>query len=262
MVPRKGALAVISIAVTYRDSGDALKFSLRNLACLYEDMKIDLVIVDDGSVEVPLEENMLSDVPCRWDVNVHKEPQREAPLDVCWTINKAVSMCMNEIVLLHQPDVTHSCPWISEGVKIMNSERANNPFLFTKCISPDDRPWYIVSADENIDNIPPLSAMMFKNDFYKIGGYDEIYRSGYGWSDIDFNQRMIQNCFKFILIKNVASFHHTDMSGGRPHYMQPDELNGRIFSERWKRLLRPVIFPTRIVHENAHLCNERYGLKP
>lgn len=198
---------------------------------------MEIVIVDDGSPEPP----RLGEYP--WSVRVVTLPQKKEPMCPCVPCNIGVSLARGDAVLLTGPEIIHRTP-ILQGMRAKLGELGPKGYVSAAVWGGW---WYchsrLMPPDKAVGRAPSpkgaalhFCAMLHKDFFNEVGGFDEQYRNGAGFDDNDFLWSLDRAGAKFAICDDLIADHIPC-----PRCEWPEGGFGRnqaIFKAKWERTLQ------------------------
>jgi glycosyltransferase involved in cell wall biosynthesis len=163
--------------------------TLKTYRDLYPSEDLEIVIVDDGSPEPPGPE--AAEAPAR----VVALPQKTQALNPCVPFNRGVAAARGDIIVLTNPEVVHKTPILAHMREHL-LKLGPRGYVAAACWSPEHR-WWFCHSELQPDpkkvgraKMPDgaglhFCAMLYRDFFAEVGGFDEIYRGGQGYDDND-----------------------------------------------------------------------------
>lgn len=228
---------MISIIMPYWRRAKLLKRSLEHLADLYHAFNMEIVIVDDGCGD-------LTDFKFAYpfQIKLIHLPHKEEALNPCVPINAGVKLSEGYIIVLTNPETTHSTPILEEMLDDLTTF-GPKAYIIASCWSTDHNRWYCHSSVTQKKNallgrlpLPKgtglhFCTMMYKKFFNEIGGFDEAYREGQGVEDNDFLWTLKKNDAHFIMKDDLVVFHESTPTSWPEGGI---ERNTEIYRKKWK----------------------------
>lgn len=212
IVENQQRAAVLSIIMPYWNRSELLSKTLKSYDRLY-DMNMEVVIVDDGSSQPP-------DPPTtRFPVHIVTLPQKKEPKNPCVPINTGVKNASGSVIVITNPEVRHEMPVFPAMMQELLS-RGPKGYVLASCWSPEQERWYCYPGhvSPGCDAIPKDSglhfcAMMRREFFDEIGGFDEGYRDGAGYEDNDFIWTVHKNGGNIVVRSDLVVMHERTKTG-------------------------------------------------
>jgi GT2 family glycosyltransferase len=184
------APGLISVVMPYWRRQEILYECLESYRALYPTEQLEIVVVDDGSPEPVV---VPPDMP--WPVSVVSLPRKFIALNPCVPFNSGVSISSGEFVVLTNPENVHRSP-ILGAMRERVREMGAHGHLAAACWDGELKRWLCHSTDEPDPKtvgrapIPAQSglhfcAMLHRQFYDDIGGFDEAYRNGRAYDDND-----------------------------------------------------------------------------
>jgi len=178
----------------------------------YTDMDLEFSICDDGS-----EPEVIA-----YDCVVVQLPKKTRALNPCLPINVAVDNSNADIIVLTNPEVTHT-----ERIFPQMIERLKTPwdYVIAACRQKKTGHWICGSHVQGTDNgrmpFPRGSGFHFCTMFHRslwelAGGFDEDYRKGQACDDNDWLWRLEDVGVNFIMCDHLVVEHY-DLDTKWPH---------------------------------------------
>jgi len=186
----------------------------RNLA-IYRDLyplePLEIIIVDDGSPEDP--EILIEDD--HWPVRVITLPPKVHALNPCVPLNLGVARATGEIIVLTGPEVIHRGP-ILAGMRDRLEQLGPKGYVGAACWGGTW--WYCHSTlmpeptSVGRTKMPAgaalhFCAMLYRDFFDQVGGFDEQYRDGQGYEDNDFLWSLHKHGARFAICDELMTDH-------------------------------------------------------
>jgi GT2 family glycosyltransferase len=218
---------MISICMPYWQRQELLDQSLAAYRRLYDDMDLEICIVDDGSprpVNAP---------GCR----VTHLPIKRCALNPCTPINQAVNMATADIIVLTNPEIEHRERILPEMCSRL-LDQGENAYLTAACVDGDGKWLAHSSIKGGIEGRGPMPdgaqfhfcAMFYRSLWDKAGGFDEEYRDGQAFDDNDWLWRLEDAGARFCHCDDLVVHHHK--TGTRWPY-GGWALNARRLNAKW-----------------------------
>jgi hypothetical protein len=215
----------------YYDRFERLMRSIYLLEKWYYGEDVEVVICKDGGGPMYFETILDARI-----VDIHREP---GPLNPCTAINKAVEVSSGELVVITSPEIMHDEPALMdlEQQFFAAGERVNyidKIYMAAPCFDPD-RGWLAGPETPHGEGgrapVPegaefPFLAMLTRQLFDDVGGYDEDYRHGQGYDDNDFLWRLDAAGVTFLTSDVPVRHEHVPLKWNLPS-------NKDLFYEKW-----------------------------
>lgn len=182
-------MTIVSVVMPYWRRPAQLTAALKTYRRFYAhhlaDGELEIVIVDDGS----------GDLPDVGGARVVTLPRKNVALNPCVPFNRGVAASTGEYVLLTNPEVVHRAP-IIPAMWDECRRLGSNAYVAAACFNAAKGIWSchsrLAPAPDGITRAPrPKNAglhfcAMLSRAFYEdVGGFDEHYRDGQGYEDND-----------------------------------------------------------------------------
>lgn len=204
-----------------------------------ERQELEIVVVDDGSGDLPTDMD---------GARVVSLPKKGIALNPCVPFNRGVEESTGEFVCLTNPEVTHAAPILFE----MREEcRRLGPkaYVAAACWDDEDRRWFCHSYLEPDPRkiwrwpVPKGAGLhfcaMLRREFYdEVGGFDEAYREGQAFDDNDLLWKLYSAGAVFKIRDDLVTHHQTQLTGPRCKWAAGGwTRNKDIFEKKWSHLL-------------------------
>jgi hypothetical protein len=180
---------MLSVVMPYWQRQSALDTGLASMAKMYPDMNLEMVVVDDGSPEPARADGIYP-----WPVRIIRLPSKTTPKSACVPYNAGVKAAYGDLICLSAPEILHQEPVFPKMIKALN-ETGPRGYVAAAAWCPEHGMWHCHStsriAEEQGYPHPQGFGMHFcaviHRDFYlSVGGFDEAYRDGSSFDDNDF----------------------------------------------------------------------------
>lgn len=196
---------MISLILPYWDRQAAADRALESLVC--EGTDFEVVIVDDGN-PVPFR---TPDLPL--DIRVIRLPKKEQALSPVVAWNEGVKYAKHETIVISCVEVVHKQPVFAHMAHCLK-HLGSTAVVFAQAWCPENAEWHChrFYASAAAPALPegwgrPFCAMLMKSLYWKAGGFDEEYRQGAGYEDMDFVNRLIRAGAKPYICDELAVIH-------------------------------------------------------
>lgn len=226
---------MISLILPYWQRRVATDFSLALLSSRYGGTPLEVVLVDDGSLEPYRPPSGL-----RIEVRVIRLPAKTIALNPCVPINVGVRAARGDVIALSNPEILHSAPVLPA---LLEELERGGPLTYVTaaCWCPDQKGWHCHSTTTRRDLFQPegsgfhFLSLMRRSLFDAAGGFDERYRDGQAYDDADWVLRVAAVGARFVLRDDVVVEHpwrstKSTWSAGML------EWNRRLFFKTWGHL--------------------------
>lgn len=187
--------------------------NLRAYRALYSHDDIELVIVDDGSPEPAVADDLYP-----WPVKIVRLPGKAIALNPCTAFNAGVAASSGEFIVLTNPEVLHSSP-ILPALCLELKALGPKGYVAAACWGIKAGWWYCHSsempeaASVGRARMPDGAGLhfcsMLHRAFYDaIGGFDEAYRDGQGYEDNDLLWKLHAAGARFKIADELVTEHH------------------------------------------------------
>lgn len=202
---------MISVIWPYWDRQRVADISAGFMAHHYKDLDIEIVVVDDGNL-VPYKK---PDLDIR--IKVIRLPEKSYPLNPCLPINIGVQHAAGDVIVLTNPEIIHKQPVLHQMLDDLDSP---NKYIQASVFHVKQnglRVWHshssVAGKIEAGIKMPDKAcfhflSMLYKDMFYKAGGFDDDYREGAGYDDPDFVLRLASVGAEFIMRDDLEAEHY------------------------------------------------------
>lgn len=199
-------MPLISLILPYWQRQAAADKALAMLEKAYRGADLEVIVVDDGSPE-----------PFRapsWEaVRVIRLPAKAGPKSpvTCW--NEGVRAARGELVAISCVEVLHYDPVLEQMADEL-VRLGPKGYVLAAAWCPELREWHCHSTggSRGAPALPPgcgraFLGMMHKALYREAGGWDEDYRDGAGYEDMDFVRRMLAAGALFSIRDDLVVIH-------------------------------------------------------
>lgn len=199
---------MISLILPYWDRQAAANRALGLIAKQYADLDLEVVVVDDGN---PKPFQLPPVVPK--NLLVLRLPEKCEPLSPVTAWNYGVSKASGDIVVLSCIEVLHEKPVLEQMATELELVGPDG-YILAAAWCPDTRQWHCHSRHTAAGSfqIPEgtgrsFCSMLHRSLYERTGGFDEEYRMGAGYEDVDFIYRLIDAGAKFSMRDDLIVTH-------------------------------------------------------
>jgi hypothetical protein len=223
-------------------------------------------IIDDASEPDQRIEDLVGKFPINMRV-IRVEPQEKKWIEPLVLVNKTVRECQGEIIMLSFTECLHIGDVISEAVASVKE----NEYLVFACLGAITEDWSVKIRDAwwnpgrlaavlpantfaverpaeglmwfvhgNLHRSPyPFCAVLTKNFYQRMGGFDEDFQYGFTCADDDLNERIWDlerktgtQIIRYMNNPFVIHQAHTQFFWQKPDSKQLHERNFRLLEEK------------------------------
>lgn len=220
---------MISLILPYWDRQEAADKAFELLVKNYSNLDIEIIVVDDGN-KVPFKK---SDLPL--NIKVLTLPLKEAPKSPVTPWNEGIKIASGDIIILSCIEILHDKP-IIEAMLAELEKLGKDGYVLAAAWCPEQNEWHCHSTVKLPRNPAGTGlsffGMMYKDLYWKAGGFDEEYRDGAGYEDNDFINRMLAVGAKFKICDDLVVIHPKS----KATITWPDgafERNKDLFYKKW-----------------------------
>jgi len=232
-----------SIILPYYNRKALFEYTLKTFENLYmfDDNKLEIVIVDDGSRK----DQKLDDVVKNSRLNIKlitiKHTKQRTQINPCYPYNVGVRESTGDVIVLSSPETFHTTNMFkisNDFEKIDNSYLLFSVFCLTDTILDKGNldtslfhknlgqngyafnnkygSWYLHSRyrDTGLNFFSAIS----RQNYYKLCGFNEQYRNGTGYDDLEFKERSFKLVDNIVYYDNAVAIHqnHEIVHGLKP----------------------------------------------
>jgi hypothetical protein len=198
---------VISLILPYWDRQAAADKALALIAKNYADMPLQVVVIDDGNAEPFRLPQLPLSLICK---RLPKKDEPKSPV-TCW--NEGVALAQGDIIVLSCIEVLHEEPVLAQMAAELE-RMGPDGYVLAAAWCPELSEWHCHSRgrSEYAPELPggfgrAFCGMMHRSLYEAAGGFDEDYRDGAGYEDIDFAYRMIHAGAKVKIRDDLVVIH-------------------------------------------------------
>ncbi len=201
-------MTLVSVLLPFWRRQEVLTKNLQRYKELYPDFPLEIIVIDDGSPEPAVIEGEFP-----WPVHLIRLPAKTTPKDSVVPLNIGAQFARGEYLLLTGPEIIHRAPLLDELVK---TARKNDLAHVSPAVWGGW--WYCHSTDMPPDAVVKRAptpkgaalhfcAMLKRKMFWSVGGFDQNYRDGAGYSDNDFLWKLSGIGAKFTIHDDLVADH-------------------------------------------------------
>jgi len=234
---------ITSIILPYYNRKELLKLTLDSFQYFYSgNPNLEIVIVDDFSNDA----NRIEDLCAQYDLKFQLvRIENKTGINPCYPYNVGVRKSTGDIVVLSSPETLHTTNMfeISDNFRNLNDRTylQFSVFCLTDEISKDvisSDAWFYNKLDfinrqkllfyENLgergysfnnsygswythSRVHPSCLNFFsaltRDNYYKLGGFDERFRSGTGYDDVEFRDRVLKLVDHTVWVDDAVAIH-------------------------------------------------------
>lgn len=181
---------MISLVLPYWDRQAAADKALALIARQYAYLALEVVVIDDGNAEPFRVPQVPVSLVCE------RLPRKDSPKSpvTCW--NEGVALARGDLIALSCIEVLHEEPVLAQMAAEL--ERLGpDGYVLAAAWCPDSSQWHCHTSGR-ASGAPEMPAgfgrafcgMLHRSLYERAGGFDEDYRDGAGYEDIDFAYRL------------------------------------------------------------------------
>jgi GT2 family glycosyltransferase len=223
----------VSIVMTYFERKNQLFNTIKSFS-MHEYEGVEVIIIDDGSVEQPVTVEELSIFAPKLDIRVFRiEPAEKTYFNPCIPFNLGFAEARGSVIILQNAECIHvgnivsycrenldDSKYFSFGcfsidqeamIQISNREKFNSIFLEkyisrNKIVTSDGAiGWYNHSVFRPVAY--HFTAALTRNNLITLKGFDTRYANGIGHDDDEFLVRIRRSGMKIEIIDDVTVLH-------------------------------------------------------
>lgn len=224
----------VSVIMPYWRRQAALDRNLRQYRELYPDFPLEIIVVDDGSPDPAV-----IDGEFPWPVNLIRLPAKSDPKDPVVPLNVGAQFARGEYLLITGPEIVHRAPLLDGLLETARSKAL-------AYVSPSvwgGSWWYCHPTDMPKDDAvgraasPKMAALHFcallrRDVFWAVDGFDQAYRDGAGYSDNDFLWKLNDIGVSFSIRDDLIADHEKCERCNWP--AGAFDRNRTIFERKWR----------------------------
>ena len=264
----------LSIVIAYYNRKELFLRTLTSINSSKHVGSIEIVVVDDGSVE----EERLEDIVGNYSFPINLirvEPKDKWYTNPCIPFNKGFKAAKGDIVIIQNPECYHMGDVIDHALSNINDEtyisyatyalsQKQTDSLGTEELKVTHQPsngegnegWY------NHASINPrpyhFTSCITKRNLDKMGGFDEEYALGDGFDDDAFLMRISKEMNLRVIIPETLGVLHQNHYNGGGYFDVKSSLDG--FHKHPHRLWRNQnIFNRKLNVNNSHKPEKKYN---
>lgn len=223
---------MISLILPYWDRQHAADEALQLLARTYAGADLEVVVVDDGNAVPFVAPNV------RLNLRVIGMPAKGVPLSPVTPWNCGVEQAAGDLICISCIEVLHRQP-VLQAMEAALERLGPSGIVLAAAWCPDLNEWHCHSTNRSRGAPPvpegtgrPFCALMHKDFYLDSGGFDEDFREGAGYEDMDWINRMLRASARFQIRDDLVVEHpkrraRIDWPAGA------FERNERIYQEKW-----------------------------
>lgn len=209
---------MISLILPYWNRKEAAAKALARIHVLYPD--IEVIVVDDGNEE-PFGNVRL--------------PLKHEPKSPVTAWNEGVRQAKHEVVVISCVEILHDEPILYRMFESLDE----NTVVLAAAFCPESNEWHCHSKHKSAGAPAtpegtgrPFCAMLHKSLYWKAGGFDEEFREGAGYEDMDWINSILAVGGRFVIRDDLVVIH--PKTGATIKWpAEKFERNKRIYEARW-----------------------------
>lgn len=226
---------MISLILPYWDRVGVADAALERLAQCYPDLGLQVIVVDDGN---PTPYKVPESLAGRLQVDVVRLPEKREPKSpvTCW--NAGFGAAKRDLIGISCVEVWHSRP-VLKAMAVELDELGPRGYVLAAAWCPELREWHCHSqhAAAGSYQLPKgtgraFLGLMHRSLYEKAGGWDEDYRDGAGYEDVDFIHRMLKAGAEF-RIRDDLVVNHPKTGASIAWGAEKFARNAEILKRKW-----------------------------
>lgn len=255
---------MISLILPYWNRWDAACEALLSIGKAYRGMDLEIVIVDDGSTAPRFETPAIA-FPEGMTIKIVRLPEKTEPKSpvTCW--NEGVKAASGDIIAISCVEVLHFRPVLAEMAAQLD-ELGPQGYVLAAAWCPELQEWHCHSekGSEGAYALPKgtgraFLGMMRRSLYEKAGGWDEDYRDGAGYEDVDFVYRMLLAGAKFCIRDDLVVTHPkrgASIAWGAEKF----ERNRALLEKKWRKVTIVCVQARNYCGMGAEYVNRLYDM--
>lgn len=227
----------LSLILPYWDRQKAANKAFELLEKHYSKLDLEIIVIDDGNA-IPFIKPQVN-----LDIKVITLPLKHIPKCPAPVWNEGVKAATGEIIILSCVEVLHETSVIPQLVEQLE-RLGKDGYVLAAAWCPEHGDWHCHSSIKTPRNpwgtgLSFLGAM-YKDMYWKTGGFSEEFREGAGYEDNDFINKMLVAEAKFKICDDLVVIHpKSDASIVWPE--GSFQINEKIFYDKWPETIREEI---------------------
>lgn len=228
---------MISLILPYWDRQEAADRAILQLAKVYKDFDLEVIVVDDGNF-IPFRSP-----ECDLNIKIVRLPRKSGPTPQSKAWNAGVKAASSEVIVLSCVEIIHETPVLKQMVDQLGFVGAKK-YILAATWAKEAQEWQCHSTHRFAlcpkGTGPSFLGMTYKSLFYAAGGFDESYQYGCGYEDKDFVWRMKRAGANFIIRDDLKVVHPKE---GALIKWSPEgfQRNRELFFEKWPEARNEMI---------------------
>lgn len=254
---------MISLILPYWNRQKAADEALLSITRCYEGIPLEIVVVDDGSI--PAFERPPIEFPKGMTLKVVRLPEKTDPKSPvsCW--NEGVKAASGDLIAISCVEVVHEKP-VLKAMAAQLEDLGPQGYVLAAAWCPEGREWHCHGQHVAKGSYPipkgtgrAFLGMMHRSLYEKAGGWDEDYRDGAGYEDVDFIYRMLSAGAKFCIRNDLVVIHPksgaTIQWGGEKF-----ERNRKLLASKWREVTFACVQAGNYCGRGAEYVNNLYDM--
>lgn len=198
---------MISLILPYWDRQEAADKALALIAQQYAGLDLEVIVVCDGNVP-PFR---IPDLP----ITIHRLrlPAKSEPKSPVFCWNEGVKVARGDVIAISCIEVLHDVPVLQEMAEELERQGPDS-YVLAAAWCPELKEWHCHSIERSRGAAPipdgtgrAFMGMMNRELYDRVGGFDEAYRDGAGYEDLDFINKMLRFGVKFVIRDDLVVTH-------------------------------------------------------
>lgn len=229
----------ISLILPYWDRPAAAARGLASVARCYGDLDLEVVVVDDGTPAPFAPPNDLPGMTPR--MTVVRLPTKTGPLSPVTPWNIGAAAATGDWLALSCIEVIHETP-VLDALAQAAGALGPKGIALAAAWCPEMAEWHCHSTHRSAGApaLPegtgrPFCAVLHRSLYEAVGGFDEAFRAGAGYEDMDFINRLLAAGARFQIRDDLVVTH--PKTDARIHW--PPAMfarNRALYEARWGQI--------------------------
>jgi glycosyltransferase involved in cell wall biosynthesis len=222
---------MISVIMPYYNRSFALLRALSLFDVHYSGMDIEVIIVDDGSIDPPAVERY------GFPAKIITLPRKDHPLSPCVPINVGVAYSKGDVLVITNPEMIHHKP-VFQGMLATLERIGPSGVVMAAAFCREQDKWHCHSELCSYETPMPPGAglhfcqMLYRTMWDRAGGFDRDYRDGAAYDDNDWAWRLHMAGAEFRIRDDLVVEH--PKSGARLKWPAAGLIRNReLFEAKW-----------------------------
>ena len=217
---------MLSLILPYFQRQEAADTALALIERHYQDMQLEVVVVDDGS-EPPFRHTGFNP-DCQPVLRVVRLPAKRDCKATCVPFNRGVSAASHDILALSSVEILHKKPVLQAMLQEL-LQKDKRTYVSAAVWCAEQNRWH---SHSSLGEPLNFMTMLHRDLWEKAGGMDEDYREGVAFDDNDFLNRLKRAGAKFVQRDDLVVEH--PRKGAKAKYLaEQHERNRKLYAAKW-----------------------------